>query len=320
MIKECALWIGKFPMLFASEIEEWTTEVAADHDLQSHDIVKLSLDTESDIDVLIRNELSDEDIWFSPRKITIVRGLEALKSAQVSDLFDHLEKSEVTHHVALVQASGAILKRVDKALTEKVHDFKIPDKPDAAATWGRNWLKDRNVPVAQHALKQLAEHCGEEQDQFASVLNTLSTVETTKELDWEAVRRHSGDIGAVKIFDITNAIARGDKQGSVLAVQRLGNSHPLGLLKMLENRYRGYIVLLGGAGAEGAELLGMSTHKFVLDSMTREAKKLGEDRIIKSLQIILDTQRGIKGESFLSLEDTMMVTVIKLADQFSSRK
>jgi DNA polymerase III delta subunit len=321
MIKECALWVGKFPMLFASDVEAWEAEVADDHDLQSHDIIRLSMDAESDIAELVRNELSDEDIWFSPRKVTIIRGMELLKSVQVSDLIDHLEKSEVTHHVALIQASGAILKRVEKTLTEKkARDFKIPDKPDLAATWGRNWLKDNGVPVSQSALKQLAEHCGEEQSQFASVLNALSTVKTEKELDWEAVRRYSGDIGAVKIFDITNAIARGDKETSVLAVQRLGNAHPLQLLKMLENRYRGYIGLLGGGGAATAEKLGTSTHKFVLDSMTREAKTLGEEKAIKSLQIILDTQRGFKGESALSPEDAMLILVIKLADQFARKK
>lgn len=320
MIKECALWIGKYPMLFADDLESWSNKRVNDHDLQPHDIIRLSFDADTDIESLVRNELNDEDVWFSPRKVTILRGIEALKSVQVSDLFDHLENSEVTHHVALVQASGAILKRIDKNLTEKNHDFKIPDKPDGAATWGRNWLKQRGVPVSQGALKQLAEYSGEAQSQFASVLNALSTVKTDKEMGWDEVRRHSGDIGAVKVFDIVNAITRGDKEGSVLGVQRLGSAHPLALLKMLENRYRGYIGLLGGGGAATAEKLGTSTHSFVLDSMTREAKKLGEERIVKSLQTVLDAQSGLKGGSALSSDDLMMITVIKLADEFGRRK
>lgn len=321
MIKECALWIGKFPMLFASDVEAWEKEVAADYDLQAHDIGRVSLSEDTDIAELVRNELSDEDVWFSPRKITVIRGLELIKSVQVNDLIDHLEASEVEHHVALVQASGAILKRVEKTMTEKkAHDFKIPDKPDLAATWGRNWLKERKVAVSQNALKQLAEHCGEEQSQFASVLNTLSTVKSDKELDWEAVRRYSGDIGAVKIFDISNAIARGDKEGAVMAVQRLGNAHPLQLLKLLEKRYRGYIGLLGGGGVDTAEKLGLSTNKFVMDNTIRESKKLGEAKAIKSLQIILDTQRGLKGESDLSADDAILIAVIKLADQFARQK
>lgn len=320
MIKECELWLGKFPMLFSHDIEAWTKEVAAEHELQSHDIIKISINEETDVASLISNELSDEDVWFSPRKITVIRSIEMLKSAQIADLFDHLEKSESIHHVALVQSSGAILKRVEKAMTEKVNDFKIPDKADAAATWGRNWLKKRKVLVSQDALKQLAEYSGEDQLQFASVLHALSTVKADKEMDWEAVRRHAGEIGAVKIFDITNAIARGDKQGSVLAVQRFGGNHPLQLLKMLENRYRGYLGLLGGGGEKTAEKLGTSTNKFVLDAMNREAKALGEDRIIKSLAIILETQQGLKGQSSLPIEIAMEVFVIKLASQFSRRK
>ena len=320
MIKECALWLGKYPMLFADDIESWTAEVVKDHGLQPHDIVRLSADADTDVDAWLNYELSDDDYLFSPRKITVIKGIEHFKSAQITDLIDHLDKAEVTHHLVLTQASGAILKRVDKALTEKVHDYKIPDKPDAAAAWGKSWLKERGVPVSQNALKQLAEYSGEEQTQFASVLNALSTVRTDKELDWDDVRRHSGDIGAVKIFDITNAIARGDKEGSVLAVQRLGNGHPLGLLKMLENRYRGYLALLGGGGSATAEKLGISTNKYALDSMTREAKALGEAKAIKGLQIILDTQLGIKGGSSLSMEDAMVVTVIKLSSQFSRQK
>ena len=320
MIKECALWLGKYPMLFADDIESWTDEAVKDHGLQPHDIVRLSVDADTDVDAWINYELSDDDCLFSPRKITVIKGIDLLKSAQVTDLMDHLENAEVTHHLVLTQAAGAILKRVEKTLTEKVHDYKIPAKPDDAATWGRNWLKAHGVPVAQNALKQLAEFSGEEQMQYASVLYALSTVKTDKEMNWEDVRRHSGDIGAVKVFDITNAIARGDKEGSVIAVQRLGNTHPLGLLKMLENRYRGYLGLLGGGGKDTAEKLGTSTNDFVLKTMTREAKTLGEAKIVKALQIILDTQLGIKGGSSLSLEDAVVVTVIKLASQFSRQK
>lgn len=320
MIKECALWLGKYPMLFANDLESWTAEAIKDHGLQPHDIVRLTADADTDVDAWANYELSDDDYLFSPRKITVIKNIENLKSAQISDLIDHLEKAEVTHHLVLTQASGAILKRVDKTLTEKVHDYKIPDKPDAAATWARGWLKDRGVRVSQDALKQLAEFAGEQQHEFASVLNALSTVQTDKELGWNEVRRHSGDLGGVKVFEITNAIARGDKEGAVLSVQRLGNTHPLQLLKMLENRYRGYLALLGGGGEATAAKIGVSTQKFALESMIRESKKLGEKKSITSLQIVLDTQLGIKGESSLSNEDAMTVMVIKLADLFARQK
>lgn len=321
MIKECALWLGKYPMLFADDLNAWVEKAIEENDLQPHDVVRVSMDDATDISALINYELSDDDAWMSPRKITILKGLESLKSAQVADLFDHLDQSEVEHHIALTQASGAVLKRVEKALTKKkINDFKIPDKPDAAASWGRSWLKERNVAVSQNALKQLAEFAGEEQSQFASVLAALSTVKTTKELNWDDVRRHSGDIGAVKVFDITNAIARGDKETAVLSIQRMGNTHPLQLLKMLENRYRGYLALLGGGGEDVAAILGMSTSKFYVDSMKRESKTLGEDRSIKSLQIVLDTQRSIKGDDSLSADDAMIIMAVKLADHFARQK
>lgn len=320
MIKECALWLGKYPMFFADDLESWTADAVDEHQLQPHDVIRLTVNDDTDIAAWANYELSDDDVWLSPRKVTIIKGIEALKSAQISDLFDHLDKAEVIHHVALTQASGAILKRVDKALTEKVHDFKIPDKPDAAATWGRNWLKGRGVAVSQNALKQLAEFSGEEQSQFASVLTALSTVKSDKELNWDDVRRHSGDIGAVKVFDITNAIARGDKEGAVLSVRRLGDMHPLGLLKMLENRYRGYLGLLGGGGVATAEKLGTNTTPFVLNAMTKEAKTLGEAKAIKGLQVIMETGRGIKGESSLTSEDAMTIMVVKLADSFCRQK
>jgi DNA polymerase III delta subunit len=307
-------------MLFANDLESWTAEAIKDHGLQPHDIVRLTADADTDIDAWLNYELSDDDYMFSPRKVTMIKSIENLKSAQISDLMDHLEKAEVTHHLVLTQASGAIVKRVDKALTEKVHDFKIPDKPDAAATWARGWLKERGVAVSQNALKQLAEFAGEEQHEFASVLNALSTVESKKELGWEEVRRHAGDLGGVKIFDITNAIARGDKEGSVLAVQRLGSAHPLQLIKMLEKRYRGYLALLGGGGEETAAKVGVSTSPSALNFMIREAKKLGEAKSIKSLQIVGEAERGIKGESSLSADDAVLVMVIKLADLFARQK
>lgn len=321
MIKECELWLGKYPMLFSDDLNEWVDNAIEKNQLQPHDVVRVSMNEATDISALINYELSDDDSWMSPRKVTVLKGLESLKSAQIADLFDHLESSDVEHHIALTQASGAILKRVEKSLTKKkVRDYKIPEKPDAAASWGRSWLKERNVPVSQNALKELAEYAGEEQSQFASVLSALSTVKTTKELNWDDVRRHSGDIGAVKVFDITNAIARGDKDGAVRSIQRMGTTHPLQLLKMLEKRYRGYLALLGGGGEDIAAIVGVSTNKFALDSMKRESKKLGEERSIKSLQIVLETQRGIKGDDSLSADDAMMIMAIKLTDHFSRQK
>jgi hypothetical protein len=54
--------------------------------------------------------------------------------------------------------------------------------------------------------------------------------------------------------------------------------------------------------------------------MIREAKKLGEAKSIKSLQIVGEAERGIKGESSLSADDAVLVMVIKLADLFARQK
>jgi DNA polymerase III delta subunit len=319
MIKECALWLGKFPNLYTSDMDAWVEDVAKEHDLQPHDIVRLSVSSDTDISAWCNYELGNEDSWLSPLRIITIRGIEQLKAVQIAQLFDHLAAGESEDFIALTQANGAILKRVKDSLSEDVHDFAVPDKPDAAATWGKRWLKNLGVRVSQDALLRVAEHAGEDRGQFAAVIFALSTVEADHELDWNDVSLHCGNIGAVNVFEITNAITKGDKEAAVLAVRRFGGDHPLQLVKMLGNRYRGYLGLLGGKPEDSA-LLGISQNPYALKMMVKESKSLGEERAIRSLGIVLDAERGLKGGSDLSNEDLMIITVVKLANHFALRK
>lgn len=319
MIKECALWLGKFPNLYTGDLDAWVDEVAKEHGLQLHDIVRLSASSDTDITAWCNYELGNEDSWLSPTRIVVIRGIEQLKAVQIAQLFDHLAAGDADDYIVLTQANGAILKRVKDSLSEDVHDFAVPDKPDAAATWGKRWLKDAGVRVSQDALLRVAEHSGEDRGQYAAVLYALSTVESDRELDWNDVSLHCGNIGAVSVFEITNSITKGDKEAAVLAVRRFGGDHPLQLVKMLGNRYRGYLGLLGGK-PEDAALLKVSTNPYALKMMVKESKQLGQDRAIRSLGIVLEAERGLKGGSDLSNEDLMIITVVKLANHFALRK
>lgn len=319
MIKECALWLGKYPNLYSGDMDAWVKDVAEENGLQFHDIVRLSVSSDTDIASWCSYELGNEDAWLSPVRIVVIRGMEQLKAVQIAELFDHIAAGDAESYVALTQASGAVLKRVKDTLSEAVHDFAVPEKPDAAAKWGKGWLKDEGVRVSQDALLRVAEYSGEDRGQFASVLYALSTVRVDHELDWNDVSLHCGNIGAVSVFEITNAITKGDKEAAVLAVQRLGTAHPLQIVKMLGNRYRGYLGLLSGK-PEDSTALGVTTNPYALKMMVKESKALGSERAIKSLGVVLEAERGLKGDSPLSNEDLMTITVVKLANQFALRK
>lgn len=320
MIDTCALWMGKAPMLYAEEIDRWVGAVVREHGLHQHDIVHLTLGTDSDRAALLASELSDEDVWMSPRKVLILRGVEELKSADAATLVEHLKAAESVWNVAFVQASGAVLKAIDALRTEPLHDFRIPDGTDQAADFGRSWLRSRGIEASATAMRNLADYSGEDRVGFASALTALAAVEANRELGWDDVRVHMSGTGAVKVFDITNAIARGDREGAVQGVLRLGSSHPLQLAKMLENRYRGYIAMLGGGkAADVAKQLGMSTSPFAVKRIEQEAKRLGSDRAVRSLAIVGEAQSGMKGESALPAEDVTVIMVSKLARLFASK-
>lgn len=320
MISEFILWQGYFQSLYENEITDWTQEILSVEAISEDEITRLNLADVADCDdSRIQSIFDGDSLLFEPRKVIIIDHLEAWDAARINVLIKGLKNTDVECFIACTQRTGAVLKSVKEVLSDDPRVRKIPDSVKDMANWVMDWLEDRHILIEEDAAYKLVEHAGEDSEILVSTIVALSTIpDRDKMLTWDDVKKYAGDIGSVAAFKITSCITEGDSEGALRVLDRInGTVHPLQLLKMLSNRYRQYLLIVGGPKITDEEIVALTqANPKALYYTRKEAQKLGLVRAIKCLGYIDESYHDVKGIGPLGEEDSMRVLITRLSHSF----
>jgi len=320
MIKESTLWQGGYLSLYEDEVHTWLRERTA----EGEDFIRFdlgSLDPARATELLYETYINDDAIWFTPERALLIDRVNDWKAEHLSRLTGALQSLETQFTIAFVAHNFTKpIKALEAAITDtKYRDRGVPSDENGLAEWLMEWLDKRDVGLSRKNAVRIAEHVGTDTEIAVNVARALATGFEGVDLGWDDIAPQLGSLGAVNIFDLTKHIVAGDRERAIEVALRISaSSHPLGVIKLLSNRYRQYAVASGDPKATPDSLVSaFGGSPYAAKYAYNEGRKLGPERTAKSIQLIYGAEHGCKGGSKLDMSTQIEVLVIQLAQQFS---
>ncbi len=271
--------------------------------------------------------------FLTERRVVVGRHLGRFsKAADVEALVAYLASPLPSTDLLLVWEKGvsprqdrmpAIPKALNEALSAagaEIIDAGIPSGKNASA-WLDRQLKTAAVTVDARAANHIAEHLGEQRSRVVSLLSTLESVygpDVT--IGVEEVEPFLGESGDVPPWELTDAIDSGKIDVALDKLHRMtaaGGRHPLQIMASLQTHYM-RMMKLDGAPISGekqaAQLLGMKGSTFPAKKALTQSKRLGSSGVRRSIELLSEADRGLRGESGWPPELVMEVLVARLAN------
>lgn len=271
--------------------------------------------------------------FLTDRRVVVGRHLGRFsKAADVEALVAYLASPLPSTDLVLVWEKGisprqdrmpAVPKSLNEALSAagaEVIDAGIPGGKNASA-WLDRQLKTAAVNVDARASNHIAEHLGEQRARVVSLLSTLESVygpDVTIGVD--EVEPFLGESGDVPPWELTDAIDSGKIDVALDKLHRMtgaGGRHPLQIMASLQTHYM-RMMKLDGAPISGekqaAQLLGMKGSTFPAKKALTQSKRLGSSGVRRSIELLSEADRGLRGESGWPPELVMEVLVARLAN------
>lgn len=176
------------------------------------------------------------------------------------------------------------------------------------------------------AAKVLIAHVGEDAGLVPGIVDMLAAVHGPgAELDIEEVEPYLAGAGAVPMWDLTNAIEKGDVPGALAVVDRLLTvtspshpkpMHPLEVMGFLHGHYRRLLRLddpeIRG-NDDAAAALGGRMNPRAAGFRLRQARALGTDGLRQAFDHLGRADLDLKGERAIPGDVVMSVLVARLA-------
>ena len=258
--------------------------------------------------------------FLAPRRVVVLRHAGLLDSAQVKHLAAYLATPLETTTLVLVadeKAAPAALERAVRAAGE-VLDASVGPGTKARASWIDAHLRHAPVRLTHPARALLDEHLGEDLARLSGLVAALAAAwGEGAAISPEELEPFLGEAGALKPWDLTDALDAGDGDKAVAVLHRMlggGDRHALVVLGTLHRHY-GSMLRLDGSGAASdaaaAELL--KTKPFPAGKALRRSRALGHDNIATAICLVADADLDLRGRSALPPEVVLEILVARLA-------
>ena len=134
-----------------------------------------------------------------------------------------------------------------------------------------------------------------------------------------------GDAGSVPVWDLTDAVDRGDIGGSLGVLARMldaGGMHPLQVMAVLHRHFE-RMLMLDGSGVRddkaAAALLGMKGSTFPAKKALTQTRRLGSEPIRSAIGLLARADLDLKGNSALEARTVVEILTARLA-QLAARR
>lgn len=238
----------------------------------------------------------------------------------VQPLVDYLLDPLPSTRLVLEWQSGKIPKALAEGVTRCGGQVVDTSPGRKVAEWLGEHLAEAGLKVDAEGKKRLVEWLGEEPSRLLGLIELLrSTYGAGAKITAAEIEPFLGDDGGVPPWDLTDAIDRGDRKTALELLQRMlgqGDRHPFQVLATLHSHYARILRLDGSDAAgerEAAELLGLKGSTFPAKKALGQARRLGHDRVVQSIDLLARADLDLRGGKQWSGPLVLEVLVARLA-------
>lgn len=257
---------------------------------------------------------------FSSRRIVVVRHVHDLDAQQVDTVASALDS-----RVDEVDVVFTVTGRVVKTLADACKRAKAETIGATAVTRPKDRIEmvearfvEAGFSYSADAARIVASWFGGDQARIAGLIATLlSTYGEGAKLTRSDIEAFLGDAGSVAPWDLTDAIDRGDVNGSLTMLHRMmgpGGSHPLQILAMLANRYA-QMMKLDGRGVRAVDdvVAILGGKEFTARKVLEQYQRLGSAGVSRAIGLLSGADVDLRGGKEWDAELVMEVLVARLA-------
>lgn len=312
---------GADPSLVSAALSALTRELVAGrtHVLETHDA---SVDSSEARAAAIRAAVASAETlsMFAEERVVVLRDVAAATVAELEPLTAYLAQPSDTTHL-VVTAVGKLTKGVSDAIKRAgaaVHDVTPPHQRRELVEWYEEQFTLAGLRVDPRVAPEVASWLGEDQSRLPGLIEVLvSTFGTARKLTLDDIADFRGEAGAVKPWDLTDAI---DGQDSARALQMLrrmlhGNEmHPHQVLAVLHTHYAKLLRLDGVddlSPMDAAARIG-SKSEFQGRKYRDAARELGHRGIADAIALLAQADVDLRGVKDLPEELVMEILVARL--------
>lgn len=248
------------------------------------------------------------------RRMVLVRDLAAMQAAELNKLVAYLDAPNPS--TVLVGVTSKIDKRVKfYAAAQKKKLLHELTPPKDVTGWTEREARSRGIPVAPGTCKRLTDVVGKDLSRLTLALEQLSLYAGDRAITGEDVDDLVADTRERSVFELTDALGRGDLAGALGAVAALCDQRQsaIGVVVMVA-RYVRQLALCQVATArrlpksEAARLVGVPP--FVVQKIMQQARRYSEDALARAADRLARADRGLKGQ-----DDTIKVLGRQLGER-----
>lgn len=261
--------------------------------------------------------------FMTESRVVVVRDVGLLSAAEVEPLVRYLEDPLETTALVLVAGGGALAKSLETAV-KKHGTVHVPGATKAVDVLAQE-LATAGVRLRPDATKALLAHVGSDAGLVPGIVETLAgAFGSDVDLGSDAVAPYLGGEGSVPVWDLTNAIEKGDKAGALTVLHRLLTVtsptqpkpvHPLQVVAILHSHYRRLLTLDDPnvrSAEDAATALGGRTSPNAARYRLKQARALGTDGLRQAFDHLARADRDLKGERAIPGDAVLDVLVVRL--------
>ena len=258
--------------------------------------------------------------FMTDQRVVVVRDVGLITAAEVGPLLEYLDDPLDTTELVLVAGGGALNKKIETAIKSN-GEVLAPQATEASDVLARA-TKDAGLRLTPAAEKAVLDHAGSEAGMVKRIVTTLATIDSDgSPIDVDEVSPYLTDAGSVPVWDLTNAIEKGDTKSALATLNRLLNAtsakqaramHPLQTLAVLVSHYRRLLRLDDPeirSPEAAAKALGGKTNPNSARFRLKQAQRLGPEGLQRAFEYLANADLDLKGRRAIP-EDVVMETLV----------
>jgi DNA polymerase III delta subunit len=261
--------------------------------------------------------------FMTESRVVVVRDVGLLTAAEVDPICRYLDDPMPTTALVLVAGGGTLAKSLETAV-KKHGTVHAPGATKAVDVLAHE-LEVAGLRLRPDAAKTLVAHVGGDAGLIPGIVETLAgAYGPDVELGVDQVTPYLGGEGSIPVWDLTNAIEKGDKATALTVLHRLLTVtsptqpkavHPLQVVAILHSHYRRLLKLDDPdirSAEDAAAALGGRTSPNSARYRLKQARALGPDGLRQAFDQLARADLDLKGARAIPGDAVLDVLVVRL--------
>jgi DNA polymerase-3 subunit delta len=262
--------------------------------------------------------------FMTTRRVVVVRDVGNLRASDLAPLVAFLDDPLETTELVLVAGGGKTPAELEKR-ARATGEVTAPPSERSADVLAAE-LDAAGIRLTAAAHDAMRAHVGEDAGLLPGLVETLAGAHgRDTQLDVDAVEPYLGEAGSIPVWDLTNAVERGDVPGALATVRRLLSvtsprqprpMHPLQVLALLHGHYRRLLRLDDPrvrTNEDAAAALGGRTNPRAAGFRLRQTRALGTEGLRRAFDLIAQSDLDLKGARAIPEAVVVELLVARLA-------